>query len=142
MKYLTMLMLVFLLVACTDKNQKPAAPVEAVVVDKSVPYICGEPPAVDPFKAKAVKFGTIDNAGQRLFTLTPPAYEALMTNMSKVATSTAQVVKQRDFYKDCIERSQEKAQPARSVIKEVRPAGGNGTAVPSPGTTRVKVEPG
>lgn len=142
MKYLMMLMLTVLLVGCGDKNQKPDKPVEAVVVDKSVPYICGEPPAVDPFKAKPVKFGTIDNAGQRLFTLTGSAYEALITNMSKAATSTSQVVKQRDFYKDCIERSQEPAKPASSVIKEVRPAGGKNTAAPAPGTVRVKVEPG
>lgn len=110
MKYMFLFLMLVVLAGC--HNDKPDPPAEVVVVDKSVAYECGTPPAADPYKAKPVKFGVRELDGQKVFTLTGPMYEALMQNLSAVAKGTAQVVGQRDFYKACVDRSQERTAPA------------------------------
>lgn len=119
MNYLLLLMLALLTVGCADKNQKPNPPVETVVVDKSVAYECGVPAEADKFTALDVKWRTVEIEGVRLFALSGPFYENLMKNMTMLASSAAQVGKQRDFYRDCVNRSRAPAPAAPKVeVKE------------------------
>lgn len=122
-------LLVLFLCACGPVKKDP--PPQVVAVDKSVAYECGEPPKADPFKARPVKWGVDSLAsGVKVFTLTGAMYENLMTNLVNSATSAQQVRKQRDFYAECVARSQNRNAPAPPPAVEVRAA--PGPAPPTP----------
>lgn len=91
-------------IGCSKEHRQP--PPQTVLITESVAFECGEPPAVEAYKARPVQWTvqTLAN-GNRVFTLTGAMYEALMTNLVNSAASAAQLAAQRDFYARCIERS-------------------------------------
>lgn len=103
-RILTLLVLAFTLCACSTFQKKPDPDVH--VVERTVPYECGEPAAADPYKARPVQWTVQTLAtGAKVFALTAPMYENLMANMVNLLSTGQQVKGQRDFYAECIARS-------------------------------------
>lgn len=95
------------LAACNTTPKTKEVPVE---VEKVVAYQCGTPPANDPFKALPVKWSVQQlSSGSKVFALTAQYFENLMTNLVNSKASGKQVRAQRDFYAECVKRSQEPA---------------------------------
>lgn len=107
MKWLTILLLIALLPACTWGGTKKPPPPEVVPVDTAVAYECGTPPAADPYKALPVRWQVYTlPTGKKAFTLDAQMFENLVTNMVKGLTLSQQLRGQRDFYAECVARSQ------------------------------------
>lgn len=101
--------LALLLSACgTTGVVKIAEPEHnTITVEKMVAYECGEAPAIDKVLMLPVIFGDIMTEIGRAFTLAARQYENLGINTANWIKGTAQLRAQRDFYKDCIDRSQQ-----------------------------------
>ena len=96
------------LVGCA--GNKPATgeftptPVEVVV---TVPYECGQPPPVNVVIMRDVEWIPVEMDGIKYFALSADGYQALGLNTSDWLAASKQLKEQRDFYRECIERSQE-----------------------------------
>lgn len=78
-----------------------------VTIEVSVPYRCGQPPSVGMVIMRDViwDFITLDDVD--LVTTTIDGYKALGLNTSDWITASFEMKEQRNFYRDCIKRSQE-----------------------------------
>lgn len=76
-----------------------------ITVEGSLAYECGEAPAVDKANMLPVVWGDGVINGTSVFTLLAKFYENLGINTANWIKGTQQLRSQRDFYKDCIERS-------------------------------------
>lgn len=122
MKTCMMLVLCLLLAACGGMKTKEAN-VVPVVVNASVPYECGVAPSADRLTMRPVQWKVSEVGKTKLFTLTAPQYEALMSNMINGLSVGKQVRAQRDFYMTCVDRSRKAdAKPAPAQVLKVTTA--------------------
>ena len=101
--------LALLLSACgTTGVVKIAEPEHnTLTVEMVAPYECGEAPASDKAAMLPVVWGKSVFGGKAVFTLLAKFYENLGINTANWIKGTAQLRAQRDFYKGCIDRSQQ-----------------------------------
>lgn len=105
------LLLMLALVGCA--GNKPVegefddTPVEIVV---KVPYECGQPPPVSTVSMRTIEWVLVEIDGEDFFTLTVDDYKLLGLNTSDWIAASGEMKEQRNFYRECIERSQEDAQ--------------------------------
>ncbi len=102
------LLLVLVFVAGCTSKPIPApdftpSPIDVIV---TVPYFCGVPPAVDPVNMRSINWDIMTVDDVDLYTLTVSDYSLLGLNVSDWLTASWQMKLQRDFYRDCITRSQ------------------------------------
>lgn len=120
MKYLFLILALFLLPACGRETKKPLP--ELVVSETQVPYYCGEPPAADSYKAQHVKWQVYTIEGVNFYALDAEGFGALMSNLAKLLTSSRQSKDRAAFYADCITRAAKAAPPpATSTTVTVTP---------------------
>jgi hypothetical protein len=86
-----------------DPDFKPTP----VTFNIQVPYLCGQPPAVGVVLMRDVNWDIITLDDIDLFTLTVGGYKSLGMNTSDWIAASREMKAQRDFYRDCIKRSQE-----------------------------------
>lgn len=102
------LMFMLALVGCA--GNKPAVgafdntPIEILV---KVPYECGQPPPVSRVSMRDIEWVIVEIDGEDFFTLTVDDYKALGLNTSDWIAASAEMKEQRNFYRECIARSQE-----------------------------------
>lgn len=117
----SVLVLVTLLALVGCAGNKPAVgefertPIEVVV---KVPYECGQPPPVNVVQMRDVEWIPVEADGIKYFALSADGYQALGLNTSDWIAASAQMREQRDFYRDCIERSQDEL---RTETEELPP---------------------
>lgn len=78
-----------------------------VLVEVKVPYICGQPPPVDVVLMRDINWDIITLDDVDLYTLTVDDYKLLGLNTSDWIAASRQMKEQRNFYRDCIIRSQQ-----------------------------------
>jgi hypothetical protein len=71
-----------------------------------VPYRCGQPPSVGVVIMRDVVWDIIEMDDVDYFALTVDDYKALGLNTSDWIAASREMRAQRDFYRDCIVRSQ------------------------------------
>lgn len=72
-----------------------------------VPYKCGQPPAVSMVIMRDVVWDFITLDDEDLVTTTIDGYKALGLNTSDWIAASFEMKEQRNFYRDCIVRSQQ-----------------------------------
>jgi hypothetical protein len=72
-----------------------------------VPYKCGQPPPITHVSMRDIDWDIITVEDVDLFTLTVSDYQLLGMNTSDWIAASKQLKEQRDFYRDCITRSQQ-----------------------------------
>ena len=72
-----------------------------------VPYSCGQPPAVSMVIMRDVIWDFITLDDEDLVTTTIDGYKALGLNTSDWIAASFEMKEQRNFYRDCIVRSQQ-----------------------------------
>ncbi len=105
---LMLTLVLFALVGCSstpvaDDDFKPTP----VTFNIKVPYLCGQPPAVDAVFMRDVEFESFEVDGVEYFALTIDDYKQFGLNISDWIAASAQSKQQRFFYRDCIIRSQQ-----------------------------------
>ncbi len=75
-----------------------------------VPYKCGQPPSVGVVIMRDVIWDIIEMDDESYFALTVDDYKALGLNTSDWIAASREMKLQRDFYRDCIMRSQQEIQ--------------------------------
>jgi len=75
-----------------------------------VPYKCGQPPAVSMVIMRDVIWDFITLDDEDLVTTTIDGYKALGLNTSDWIAASFEMKEQRNFYRDCIMRSQQETQ--------------------------------
>lgn len=70
-------------------------------------YNCGQPPPVNVVLMRDVAFDIITVDDENFFALTVDNYKALGMNVTDWVAASRQMRAQRDFYRDCIKRSQQ-----------------------------------
>ena len=108
----TVMILLFALalVGCAGNKPKPdfeETPVEVVV---KVPYECGQPPPLPVVSMRDIEWQIVEIDGEDFFTLTVDDYQALGMNTSDWIAASRKLKDQRNFYRDCIERSKAEAE--------------------------------
>ena len=105
---LMLTLVLFALVGCgatpVDDSDFVPTPVTFNIV---VPYQCGQPQSVSVVVMRDVVWDIITVNEKDLFTLTVDDYKALGLNTSDWIAASGEMRAQRDFYRDCIVRSQE-----------------------------------
>jgi hypothetical protein len=76
----------------------------------TVPYRCGQPPSVGVVIMRDVIWDIIEMDDESYFALTVDDYKALGLNTSDWIAASREMKLQRNFYRDCIKRSQEEIQ--------------------------------
>lgn len=72
-----------------------------------VPYVCGQPPGVSMVIMRDVVWDFITLDDEDLVTTTVDGYKALGLNTSDWIAASFEMKEQRNFYRDCIKRSQQ-----------------------------------
>ena len=107
------LMLTFVLFALVGCSSTPVANDDfnptPVTFNIMVPYLCGQPPAVNAVLMRDVEFESFEVDGVEYFALTIDDYQQFGLNISDWIAASAQSKEQRHFYRDCIIRSQQEA---------------------------------
>lgn len=78
-----------------------------VTFNIQVPYLCGQPPSVGVVIMRDVIWDIIEMDDVDYFALTVDDYKALGLNTSDWIAASREMKLQRDFYRDCIVRSQQ-----------------------------------
>lgn len=78
-----------------------------VTFNIQVPYLCGQPPSVGVVIMRDVVWDIIEMDDVDYFALTVDDYKALGLNTSDWIAASREMKLQRDFYRDCIMRSQQ-----------------------------------
>jgi hypothetical protein len=78
-----------------------------VTFNIKVPYICGQPPSIGVVLMRDVNWDIITLDDLDLFTLTVDYYKSLGMNTSDWIAASRELLAQRNFYRDCIMRSQQ-----------------------------------
>lgn len=86
-----------------DDSDFTPTPVTFTIV---VPYKCGQPPAVSMVIMRDVVWDFITLDDEDLVTTTVDGYKALGLNTSDWIAASFAMKEQRNFYRDCIKRSQ------------------------------------
>lgn len=81
-----------------------------VTFNIKVAYECGIPPPVNAIKMRDVVWDIITLDDEDFFTLTVDDYKALGMNTSDWVAASKEMKEQRNFYRDCIARSQQEIQ--------------------------------
>lgn len=108
---LMLTLVLFALVGCgstpvADDNFTPTP----VTFNIKVAYKCGQPPSVSVVIMRDVTWDIIEMDDEAFFALTVDDYKALGLNTSDWIAASREMRSQRDFYRDCIKRSQEETQ--------------------------------
>lgn len=105
--YLTVVSLALTGCATTSIPTPDLAPT-TVNVPVVLPYDCGAPPSSTKFRSLAVEFViSPTSAGVLMWGLTERNYRNLGINVAAIKKGAKQIKAQRDFYRNCIEASQE-----------------------------------
>ena len=107
-------------VADTDFDPTP------VTFNIQVPYRCGHPPSVGVVIMRDVVWDIIEMDDENFFALTVDDYKALGLNTSDWIAASREMKLQRDFYRDCIKRSQEEIHDENldaGLVPSVSPGG-------------------
>lgn len=121
--FLTVLSLVLVGCGATPVADPDFTPTP-VVFNVKVAYQCGQPPSVAVVEMRDVVWKIINMDDEDYFALTVDDYKALGLNVSDWIAASREMRLQRDFYRDCIVRSQ----------KEVHDENLDAGLVPSTGT--------
>ena len=76
-----------------------------VTVTPIVIVECGQPPPITPVKMRDVTWDIIELDDVDLYTITVEDYQALGMNVSDWLKASKEMKLQRDFYKECVDRS-------------------------------------
>ena len=97
-----------------------------VTFNIQVPYLCGQPPSVGVVVMRDVVWDIIEMDDEDYFALTVDDYKALGLNTSDWIAASREMKAQRDFYRDCIKRSQEEIHDENldaGLVPSVSPSG-------------------
>jgi len=110
-EYLPLIMIVLFMLAVLcgcgatpvdDSDFKPTP----VTFNIMVPYSCGQPPPVSVVFMRDIVWHILALNDEDFFALTVDDYKALGLNTSDWIAASREMRAQRDFYRDCIVRSQ------------------------------------
>jgi hypothetical protein len=106
--FLTSSLLVFFLLGCVSAPPNPNLIPTTITRIEYVAYNCGEPPGVTPVSFQEFRWKLKKVGGTALWTLTAEEYERLGDNMTDIILAVTELVGERNFYEDCVERSLER----------------------------------
>lgn len=105
------MLLALMLLALTGCGTTPVADDDfeptPVTFNIMVPYKCGQPPSVGVVVMRDVIWDIIEMDDESYFALTVDDYKALGLNTSDWIAASREMKLQRNFYRDCIKRSQQ-----------------------------------
>ena len=101
--FILILALVWLLAGCCPPPLKP----DVVKVYAPTPYSCGTPPLREKLVTLPVRWLILPVGQEQVFTLSAAEYQNLGTNVSAVILGLKQLASERDFFRSCVEKSQE-----------------------------------
>lgn len=106
---LVLSLLLLVLTGCAGTKEVAAPDFEPTPVTFNilVPYKCGQPPAVSMVIMRDVIWDFITLDDEDLVTTTVDGYKALGLNTSDWIGASFEMREQRNFYRDCITRSQQ-----------------------------------
>lgn len=105
-----------------DNNFTPTP----VTFNIKVPYRCGQPPSVGVVVLRDVTWEILELDEENFFALTVDDYKALGMNTSDWIAASREMKAQRDFYRDCIMRSQQETQDENldaGLVPSISPGG-------------------
>lgn len=107
------IILLFVLVVLAGCKTTPVADNDftptPVTFNIKVPYLCGQPPPVSVVVMRDIVWEILELDDKAFFALTVDDYKALGLNVSDWIAASREMREQRDFYRDCISRSQKEA---------------------------------
>ena len=121
------MVLIFALTGCgATPVANPDFTPTPVTFNIQVPYRCGQPPSVGVVLMRDVVWDIIEMDDVDYFALTVDDHKALGLNTSDWIAASREMKAQRDFYRDCIKRSQQEIHDENlgtDLVPSVSPSG-------------------